>query len=154
LPTQRKLADCSETRTHTRIRVDDNRSPRWAVFLNPEQVQVRKIRVDGCLVVGSAAADWIVSKAASVDVIVELKGRDVDQAIRQVTATLRFWSDHAERGQNAGLAALIVCTQYPRDNTKIERASRAIAKDYRAPLHVKSRNLEYTFEALAGFSKA
>jgi hypothetical protein len=153
LPTQRKLSDCTETLTHTRIKVDDKRSLRWAVFLNPRRAAIEKIRVDGCLVTKSVAADWIVSKANCVDVVVELKGRDVGHAIQQVVATLRFWSKHAECKQKDHLAALIVCTQYPRDNTKIERARRQIAQQHHAPLHVKSRNLEYAFEALASFAE-
>lgn len=153
MPTQRKLADCTETLTHTRIKVDDKRSPRWAVFLNPGRSAIRKIRVDGCLVTKTIAADWVVSKTDSLDVVVELKGRDVGHAIRQIMATLRFWSKHAGCGQNDHLAALIVCTQqHPRDNTKIERARRQIAQEHRAPLHVKSRNLEYTFDDLRKFS--
>jgi hypothetical protein len=84
LPTQPKLSDCTETLTHTRIKVDDKRSLRWAVFLNPAQTTIRKVRVDGCLVSGSIAADWIVSKADCADVVVELKGRDVGHAIQQI----------------------------------------------------------------------
>jgi len=131
--------------------VDDRHSPRWAVFLNPEQAPIRKIRADGCLVTEGAAADWIVSKTDLVDVIVELKGRDVDHAIQQIVSTLRFWSKHDGCKQKDHLAALIICTQYPRDSTKIERARRQIAHEHRAPLHVKSRNLEHRFEDLASF---
>jgi hypothetical protein len=153
LPTQPKLSDCTETLTHTRIKVDDKRSLRWAVFLNPAQTTIRKVRVDGCLVSGSIAADWIVSKADCADVVVELKSRDVGHAIQQIVATLRFWSKHVECKQKDHLAALIVCTQYPRDNTKIERARRQIEQEHHAPLHVKSRNLEYAFEALVSFAE-
>lgn len=153
MPTQPKAEDCTESLSHTRVKVDDERSRRWAVFLNPTRATIRKIRVDGCLVRRSVAADWIVSKANCVDVVVELKGRDVGHAIQQVGATLRFWSENAECKQKDHLAALIVCTQYPRDNTKIERARRQIAQEHQAPLHVKSRNLEYAFEALASFAE-
>jgi hypothetical protein len=153
LPTQSKLADCTESLSHTRIKVDDNGSRRWAVFLNPKRAAIRKIRVDGCLLRDGPAADWVVSKADCVDVVVELKGRDVAHAIHQIVATLRFWSSLGGVEQNNHLAALIVCTQYPRDNTKIERARRQIAQEHHAPLHVKSRNLKYAFEALAKFAE-
>lgn len=151
MPKQRKLSDCTETLRHSRIRVDDKRSPRWAVFLNPTRSRIRKIRVDGCLVRGGPAADWIVSKADCVDVVVELKGRDVDHALEQAVATLRLWNDLPGNENNDRLAVLIVCTQYPRETTKIDRARKQLAQDYRAPLHIRTRNLEYEFDTLAKF---
>ncbi len=78
--------------------------------------------MDGCLApTGSTAADWVVSKPVVVDVIVELKGRNVDHAIEQIEATLRFWSKHAEYKSGQVVGAWILCSEYPRASTKVAR---------------------------------
>ncbi len=91
-------------------------------MLNPEKDQVRRIRMDGCLTpAGSVAADWVVSKPAVVDVVVELKGRNVEHAVDQVEATVRFWSQHAEYEKGQIIGAWILCTEYPKASLKVGR---------------------------------
>lgn len=124
------------------------------MLLNLQRSSVRRIRVDGCLIKGSGASDWIVSKANCVDVVIELKGRDVDHAVEQIEATMRFWSNHASRGENTKLAALIVCAQYPRIDTKIQQAKHRLARGHGAPLHIRTRNGEYEFCSLAQYAES
>jgi hypothetical protein len=142
---------CIEALKDTRIKVKEH--SRSAVFLNQKRLEVRKIKLDGCLVRGRTTADWIVSKANCVDVVVELKGRDVEHAVAQVRATLEFWQNNRKRGKNTKLAALIVCTQYPRTDTKVQLAKQRIARDFGAPLHVRTRNEEYEFCLIAEFKE-
>jgi hypothetical protein len=53
--------NCIQTVRDTKPKVEE--SGRKAVFLNPERVSIKKIRVDGCLIRGSGLkADYIVSK--------------------------------------------------------------------------------------------
>ena len=52
-------------------------------------------------------------------------------------ATLEEWVGNGCAG--ASLAALIVCTQYPRINTIIQRAQSTFQKKYKSPLHVKTK---------------
>lgn len=127
-----------------KIKVSEN--SRQAVICNPDRLEFVKVRVDGCLIRGKPAADWILSRADKGDVAIELKGSDVDHALCQIEATLDFWT---KGGYSSGkLAALVVCSRYPAIDTKIQRAKVALSKKYSAPLHVVTRNLEYTFDAL------
>ena len=67
---------------------------RKAIFLNPENAPIKKVRIDGCLIVGDTRrADFIVSKPGVVDVIVELKGKDIYHAKDQIVATLLILED-------------------------------------------------------------
>jgi hypothetical protein len=78
--------------------------------------------MDGCLApAGTTSADWVVSKPVMVDVIVELKGRNVERAVDQIEATWRFWSRHAEHETEQIIGAWILCSEYPRASTKVAR---------------------------------
>lgn len=140
-------ASCSEITTDSKIKVEE--CGRKAVFLNEDRHSYVRTKVDGCLVEGSPASDWVVSRQQLGDVIVELKGTDVSHAITQVTATAALWENSDRRC--GALAALIVCSQYPRIATGIQRAKERFKREYRAPLHVVSRNREYRFELVLSF---
>jgi hypothetical protein len=122
-------SECIEQVRHSRIRVHDAGTGKGAVFLNLGKEKVRKIRMDGCLApVGERAADFVVSHPKIVDVIVELKGRDVDHACAQVEATWAFWRSHKEYMEGHTVGAWMVCTQYPRFNLKVARSQENLRK--------------------------
>jgi hypothetical protein len=115
-------ADCIETIDHPRIRIDDPGTARSAILLNPDRTKVRRIRMDDCLAPrGAVSADWVVSMARVVDVIVELKGRNVDHAVEQIEATRIYWSKHQEHVTHQSIGAWIICSEYPRASTKVAR---------------------------------
>lgn len=115
-------------------------------MLNPSREIYVVVQVDGCLIQGDLAADWIVGKKEVGDVVIELKGRDVDHAVNQIEATFQFWISRGYR--QTRLAGLIVCSRYPAIDSTLQRAKNSFAKRYAAPLHVVSRNLEFGFNAL------
>jgi hypothetical protein len=136
------IEDCKTETTDTKIKVQEG--ARKAVFLNEARESFAKIKVDGCMVEQELASDWVVSRATIGDVVVELKGKDVSHAIVQIRATIDQWNrDGLRVGKIAGL---IVCSQYPKFTTIVQRAKIQLKKDYGAPLHVSSRNMEYDFE--------
>jgi len=114
--------NCIETIRDSKVRVTDAGTAKSAILLNPERIRVRRIRVDNCLAPErSAAADWVVSKPKVVDVIIELKGKNVDHAVDQIQSTLTFWSEHYEHEDGQVIGAWIVCSEYPRASTKVAR---------------------------------
>lgn len=138
------------TRTNvSRIKLDDTESKRYAVFVNEERANYIKTRLDGGLIKNQAhqkTADWLLSKVDVGDVIVELKGKDVDEAVVQIIAASKYLKEtnHVFQGRVAGL---ILCTGVPRILTKIQRAKIEFAKLNRgAPLHVRNRSGEFIFE--------
>lgn len=143
--------ECVETTRAIRIRVAEHASV--AVFLNPTRTLIRKIRIDECVIRAGIRCDWVLSKADCVDVLVELKGADVNHAVDQLLKTIEVWRDHPLRGKNTKLAALVVCSQYPRVDTRIQRAKMTFASRFRTPLHISSRGGEFVFCSLATFVK-
>jgi hypothetical protein len=113
---------CIEKIRHSKVKIHDPGTGKSGVLLNPDKAQVRRIHMDGCLApVGEVAADFVVSKSRTVDVIVELKGKNVDHAVAQIESTLTFWSKHTEHEVGQLIGAWIVCAEYPRASLKVAR---------------------------------
>ena len=100
---------CIVTVTDSKPKVEEN--GRRAIFLNDDRQEIKKVRVDGCLVSSGLRADYIVAKPRLLDVIVELKGRDIYHARDQIVATLPFW--RAFPPFSSKVAGLIVCSKSP-----------------------------------------
>lgn len=114
--------DCIETLHHSKIKIAAPGTGRSAVLLNPDRGEVRRIQMDGCLAPSnSVSADWVVSKSSRVDLIVELKGRNVDHAVAQIEATWAFWRGYEGHCAGQSVGAWIVCSEYPRASTKVNR---------------------------------
>jgi hypothetical protein len=113
---------CIEKVRHSKIKVSDPGTGKSAVLLNPDKAQIRRIGMDGCFApAGMKAADFVVSKPKVIDVIVELKGKNVDHAIEQIESTRTFWSKHADHEPDQSIGAWIVCSEYPRASLKVGR---------------------------------
>jgi hypothetical protein len=70
----------------------------------------------------------------------------VDRAVDQIIATMKYWCD--EGRTNGKLGALVVCTRYPKIDTKIQRAKNKPAKSFKSPLHIVTKNYEFEFANL------
>lgn len=138
---------CVVETKQSNIKVGEN--GRQAIIKNPGNELFCKAKVDGCLLKNKTSSDYVVSKPNVGDVVIELKGCDVDHAVEQVKSTMDFWK---QNGLSNGLiSALVVCTKYPKIDTKIQRAKLALAKIHKSPLHIVTQNLEYDFDALLSF---
>ncbi|MBA4056208.1 MAG: hypothetical protein C0490_15950, partial [Marivirga sp.] len=113
----------------SKIKLSDAGSKRFAVFLNKEKTTYIKRRMDGGLVKNITAADWMLSKPNVGDVIVELKGRDVAHALDQVAATADFAVQSGIAQKK--VAGLVLCTEHPGINTKIQIAMNKFAVRYK-----------------------
>jgi hypothetical protein len=123
---------------------------RRATFLNPKRQVFIVSRVDGCIVTEGLRADWAVSKKEVGDtIIIELKGRDVDHAVKQIHATASLWVRN--KYGNGKLAGLVVARQYPRASTGVQKAQQAFARTFKGPLHVVTQNREFDFEKVLQF---
>lgn len=119
-----------------------------AVFLNPTRGDVFVTKIDGGLVENEIAADYVVSKPGVGDVIVELKGKEVDRGCKQILATAKLLDKcGAKRGP---VSALIVCTRVPSNDASISRMKNEFLQKHRTRLHIRAGNLEHDFERLLG----
>jgi hypothetical protein len=137
--------DCIQTVCDSKPKVEEN--GRKAVFLNPENAAIKKVRVDGCLVTGnSPRADYIVSKPGVVDVIVELKGKDIYHAKDQIVATLSFWKAYPPFSKR--IAGLIVCSRSPMSSSDLQVMKAKVKIHHRISLTIdETGKKEYDFSA-------
>jgi hypothetical protein len=126
------------------IKVEDY--GRKATFENPLRKKHFVYEVDGCMVDNETASDFVVAKVGFGDLIVELKGRDVDHAVKQIFATVQLWGHFGLR--NGRLAALIVCSQYPRSSKSVRRAQQKFASAFKEKLVVKCGSYAGSFDDL------
>lgn len=144
------MEPCDACRTATRVsKVAVSENGRSAVFLNPNREHFFRTQIDGCCLKHQTACDWAVSKAGVGDVLIELKGGDVDRAIEQLKATVSKWRGCAY--VQGKLAALIVASRYPRVDTKLQRAQNEFAQKFKIPLHLTTKNIEYKIERVFDF---
>lgn len=142
-------AECCSFTQASNIKVSDPKSTS-AVFLNPDRSQFVLIRFDGCTVKGEVACDWIVEKRDIGRIAVELKGSDVDHAALQIESALRYMRNIGVN--DLRVAGLIICSRYPSVDTKVQRLKQRMAKEFRAPLKVKTDGRNLCFEAILTMS--
>jgi hypothetical protein len=107
---------CIQTVTDSKPKVEEN--GRKAVFLNPDRAEVKKVRIDDCLISNGPRADFVMAKPNVLDVIVELKGRDIYHARDQIIATLPFWRRFPPFSSK--VAGLIVCSKSPMSASELQ----------------------------------
>lgn len=109
---------CVERTSRSNVTVKEK--GRRANFTNKGRQDFDVVKVDGCLITEGEKADYIVSKVGVGSVIVELKGKDVPHACKQVMRTL----DHADCADWLGgrTGILIVCSRYPAYDSVVARA--------------------------------
>lgn len=140
------VSGCAPSRREvscSKIKVCEN--GRSAVILNSGRARFFVTKVDGGLVRNEPAADFVISKVNAGDLVVELKGADVDRACQQIESTiLTLRSCVAQRGPMAGL---IVCSRVPAIDTKVQRLKAKFRREFSSKLVVRSSNAEFAFES-------
>lgn len=135
--------DCIQTVSDSRPKVEEN--GRKAVFLNPLREPIKKVRVDGCMIVSDTPkADYIIAKPDVVDVIVELKGKDIYHAKDQIIATLPFWKAHPPFSKK--IVGLIICSKSPMSSSDLQVMKAKVLVQHKLWLEVdENGRKEYEF---------
>lgn len=142
------LSSCTVTRSDSKIKVEANAVK--AIFDNSDRVAIKIVDVD-CWLQNEAAlkADRIVSKPGVVDVVVELKGKDINHAMEQVRATCTRWRKaHPLSGKFIG--GLVVFSRSPERSAAIDDWKTRLLKEGIWLEMNKNRQAEYKFETFTG----
>lgn len=144
-PCDGKALSCCEIISDSRIKVEEKGMS--AVLLNDDRRTYLRIKVDDCLVRGDGKrADWLIWLPRTGQAIIELKGRHVEDAVKQVSATADYL---AANGMREGkLAGLVVCRQSPAATTQTQLASAAFRQKRGFKLTFKSKAMVCAFEDL------
>jgi len=128
--------NCATQTTHKRITAEENR--RKLTINNPSAKVIRKIKVDGCLIIDSGKrCDYMfeIDDLASQVIYLELKGCDIEKAYTQLVATIdRFIVEH--RGIKK--ECHIVASRVPKAGPKVQQLKIRLLKEKKATLIVNT----------------
>lgn len=142
------LEACTEPLTDSKITL--KRDGRRATFRNPDRTTIKLVDLD-CWIrtAATAKADFIVSKPAVVDVIVELKGKDIAHAVEQITTTLLKWKQGFQLSEKVG--GLIVFTRCPIRAAELGDIKKRLLVQHGLWIEIdKDQKSEYRFEQFTG----
>ncbi|MEM8614550.1 MAG: hypothetical protein AAGF93_21240 [Cyanobacteria bacterium P01_H01_bin.105] len=111
---------------------------------NPEKLVVQVYEVDGCLLKKDSdglRCDYLVLiNSKDLEIFVELKGCDIDKAVKQLENSIRKLSCNVKYLDKE---CFIISTRSPKADTSTQKAKLSFKKKYNAKLTVKNRVFEY-----------
>jgi len=142
------LQACTEELNDSKITV--KRDGRRATFDNPDRATIKCVDIDHWISSSDTTkADYIVSKPGVVDVIVELKGKEIDHAVKQIITTLIKWKNVPPFSGKLG--GLIVFTRCPMRAAQIGDIKKRLLLQYGLWMEIdKDQKTEYRFETFTG----
>ena len=141
-------AHCSRKSEETKPKVGAN--ARWAIFDNSDMATIHVTDVDCWLKnTDCLKADFVVSKPKVIDVIVEIKGSNIDHAIKQIISTAEQWRNASAK--TTILGGLVIFTHSPESSASLANKKRKLRDKHRIHLELdKSGKTEYRFETFTG----
>ncbi|WP_141229038.1 hypothetical protein [Pseudomonas fragi] len=95
---------------------------------------VIKHQVDGCLITVGKKCDWLlVDKVTGSEIYIELKGVDVDVAVKQLCASVDALGQKGKKKYG-----YIVCSRSPIASPAIQRLQKSVMKSHLLNLRVKT----------------
>ena len=142
------LESCIESKTDSKIKVEAHTQK--AIFDNSDREEVKIVDLDCWLAADvGPKADHIVSKPGVVDIIVELKGKDIDHALKQILASHARWKAAPPLSKHIG--ALIVFSRSPDRSASMDDTRKRFLQTHGIWLEMNKNNqTEYRFETFTG----
>jgi len=143
--------DCITTVTDKILVFSDKKSKCEFRIINDKQRKIEKHRVDGCRIKGEEnKCDWLaVDVESDKEFFIELKGKDIEHALKQLCAS----ADKLSKNKASKKLAYVISTRSPLNSAKIDAISKKILGSHKLVLIVKtikhSENIEKMIAALA-----
>jgi len=56
---------------------------------NPKRQRIRRVRIDGCVITDGIRCDYLIIGQNNTEYFVELKGSDIEHAVKQIETTIK-----------------------------------------------------------------
>lgn len=132
--------ECSRVSENPIITVSEN--GRGFVLKNPNRLQVKKTKVDGCLFTDNREkCDYCfeIGNAAYCVIYVELKGSNIEKAYQQICSTIQHLST---THQGLKRVCRIVASRVPKGGPEVQTLRVKMLKQHKALLEVGTTKLE------------
>ena len=142
------LESCTKTKTDSKIKVEAQTQK--AIFDNPDRSEIKIVDLDCWLAKEKGPkADRIVSKPGVVDVVVELKGKNIERALEQILATHAKWKLAPPFSNQIG--GLVVFSRSPDRSASMDDTRKRFLQTHGIWLEMNKNNqTEYRFETFTG----
>ncbi|MDS3861486.1 hypothetical protein RIF25_11780 [Thermosynechococcaceae cyanobacterium BACA0444] len=136
----KRFPGCEQWLSDKIIPIQENKSK--INFLNPEQRQVYKLKIDGCAINDNLTprCDYGLVPCTHVEIYIELKGRDVSGAIKQIESTIHEISSDSKKIKKL---CFIICTQVAIPRTDQQNSQTRFKNHFNAILYIKRGGYEY-----------
>ena len=132
----RDFGKCEEITTSPQIVLEEERSK--IIFLNKSRQNVRRIRVDGCVLTEGVRCDYLIIPENGKEHFIELKGNNVAYAAKQIEESIRQISESPQLSEKYGF---IISTRCPLLSSEIQALKLKFKKRYNSLLIIK--NIQY-----------
>ncbi len=135
--------ECIENLTYKEITLKEKKSK--IIFLNPQKRRIAKIKIDGCEQFEGKKCDYLIKLKDNNYIeehFVELKGHNVDYAVKQLENSI------IKRGDNASdiRKSYVITVRSPLAATEIQQLKLKHRKRVRSELVVKESGYKTKFE--------
>ena len=124
--------NCIQKTNNKIIVFQENRSK--LIILNKNQINTTKVTVDGCEITSGLRCDFMLL-AQELEYFIELKGQDIEHAIKQLIATINKLSSNPK---NMEKSSFIICTRSPLSSASIQNLQVKFKKNFNSKLIIKS----------------
>ncbi|MFJ4137885.1 hypothetical protein [Pseudomonas fragi] len=124
-------AHCIESTTNSIVKFEEKRS--ILHINNKSKRELLRHKVDGCLITVGRKCDWLlVDEVSKTEVFIELKGADVDEAVKQLCLSVDALSKKPNKKYG-----YVVCTRCPISSPAIQRMQKIVLKSHSLTLRIK-----------------
>jgi hypothetical protein len=150
----KSFPECEKNTYDPKILLKEKRAKSNITFDNPDRKKILIIKVDGCVINNSEhkKCDYAIVPCDGFDQIenyfeiyIELKGRDIERAIKQLESTILLLSDNPKTVKKQ---CFIVSTRVPKQTTSIQLLQSQFKKKFNAGLQVKNTPATYDLSKL------
>ncbi len=147
--------ECKEDNSNPKIPLEEYKSK--ITFLNPDKITVIKIKIDGCVIKKNdplLRCDYMMiilgkntKTKDNVEIYVELKGCDINHAVKQIESTIK---DLSENPNKLKKVCFVVATSSisPSLRSNMQNQKSRFKKNFSATLHIDKTPHEYNLKDL------
>jgi hypothetical protein len=130
----KRFPNCEKIRTDLKISLSENQSK--LVFSNPRRLEVCILQVDECAIQEGLRCDYALSvENLEEEFYIELKGRDVQHAFKQIESTIQSISSDTQQQPKI---CFVISTRCPISSPEIQIIRKKMKKKFNAELVVKN----------------
>lgn len=131
------FGNCETTTEQSVIVLQENKSR--LVIKNLRNEKIRQVCVDGCVITEGQRCDFLILGPNNSEYFIELKGCDVEHAIKQLETTINLLGSNIKSVKRH---AIIISSRCPLLTPKIQKLKLHFKKTLMAELKIKNNCLE------------